>query len=222
MSKIVAYVPIKTNNLRVPGKNTRAFEGGKPLVTNILDTLLKVRYIDEVHVFTSDETINDYLPVGAIFQKRSTSLDTDLTKGNDIYTAFAEAVSADIYVLVHATAPFITSKSIEKGIDAVLNNGYDSALSVAKIQTFLWKDGRPFNYSLNERPRTQDIDPIYEETSGFFIYSNDVVQNDGRNIGDNPYPVEVSKIEAIDIDEPLDFDIANAVWKEIVSKGQEY
>lgn len=48
--KVVAFVPMKLNNERLPGKNTKAFKGGKPLLTYILDTLTKVEGIDK-HMF---------------------------------------------------------------------------------------------------------------------------------------------------------------------------
>lgn len=51
--------------------------------------------------------------------------------------AFAEDVDADIYVLAHATAPFIKAKTIETAIDKVKNEEYDSAFTVKPIQEFL-------------------------------------------------------------------------------------
>ena len=48
--KIVAVVPMKLNNRRLPQKNTKEFTGGKPLCNYILTTLLKVEDISEVYV----------------------------------------------------------------------------------------------------------------------------------------------------------------------------
>ena len=50
MKKIVAIVPMKLNNQRLPQKNTKAFTNGKPLCYYILSTLLKIEKIDEVYV----------------------------------------------------------------------------------------------------------------------------------------------------------------------------
>ena len=54
--------------------------------------------------------------------------------------------------------------------------------------------------------------PLYEETSGFYIYKNDVISKLNRRIGEKPYIVEVNEIEAVDIDEKEDFDIADAIF----------
>lgn len=216
--KTVAIVPMKLNNTRLPQKNTKPFTNGKPLCYYILKTLLEVNEIDEVYVYCSNERIKDYIPDGVKYLKRSTSLDTDTTKMNEVLKAFAVDVPADIYVMTHTTAPFISKESIQKGLDAVASGMNDSSFAAKKVQDFLWKDGRPFNYSLENIPRTQDLPPIYEETSGFYIYEASVINELGRRIGQSPYIVEVNEIEAVDIDEKEDFEIADAIYNYMFRK----
>lgn len=219
--KIVAIVPMKLNNTRLPQKNTKSFTNGKPLCYYILHTLLKIDKIDEVYVYCSNEKIKDYIPQGVRFLKRSATLDTDTTSMNEVLAAFAKDVPADIYVMTHTTAPFISAESIEKGLDAVLSGMNDSAFAAKKLQDFLWKNGTPFNYSLDNIPRTQDLDPLYEETSGFYIYERYVIEDMGRRIGQSPFIVEVNEIEAVDIDEKEDFEIADAIYNHIYRKCEE-
>lgn len=216
--RIVAVVPMKLNNQRLPQKNTKPFTNGKPLCHYILSTLLKVNAIADVYVYCSNPAIIDYIPEGVRYLKRSTQLDTDSTKMNAVLSAFAEDVPADIYVMTHTTAPFISGISIEKGLNAVVSGKYDSAFAAKKLQDFLWRDGKPFNYQLDQIPRTQDLPIIYEETSGFYIYRNSVITDMKRRIGNSPYIVEVGEIESIDIDEAEDFEIADAIFNHIISK----
>lgn len=216
--KIVAIVPMKLNNRRLPQKNTRSFTNGKPLCYYILNTLLKSEKIDEVYVYCSNEDIKEFIPKGVHYLKRSTSLDQDTTKMNEVLKCFANEVPANIYVMTHTTAPFIKLESIEQGLDKVASGEYDSSFAAKKLQDFLWKDGKPFNYELNNIPRTQDLEPLYEETSGFYIYKSDVITKLGRRIGNNPYIVEVSEIEGIDIDELEDFQIADSVYNHLLRK----
>lgn len=217
--KIVAVVPMKLNNRRLPQKNTKCFTNGKPLCHYILSTLLTVQEIEEVYVYCSDPGIQKYIPEGVKFLQRSTSLDLDTTKMNEVLSAFANQISADIYVMTHTTAPFISKKSIETGLNAVCSSVYDSAFAAKKMQDFLWKDGKPFNYDLDNIPRTQDLPALYEETSGFYIYRQEVISFLHRRIGDKPYVVEVGEIESIDIDESEDFVIADAVYNHIFLRG---
>lgn len=210
--KIVAVVPMKLNNTRLPQKNTKPFHNGKPLCHYILSTLLQVEEIDEVYVYCSSEDIQNYIPEGVKYLKRSQTLDTDTTKMNEVLASFAGEVYADMYVMTHTTAPFISADSIKKGIAAVKSGEYDSAFAVKKLQDFLWKDGKLFNYELNQIPRTQDLPVLYEETSGFYIYRPQVITELNRRIGNHPYMVEVSEIESVDIDEKEDFEIADAIF----------
>lgn len=218
--KVVAVVPMKLNNSRLPQKNTKCFHNGKPLCYYILSTLLKVSGIDEIYVYCSNPNIREFIPSGVKFLKRSETLDQDTTKINEILKAFSEEVESDIYILAHATSPFICAKSIEKGLEAVKSKIYDSSFSAKKLQDFLWSNGKPFNYDLDSIPRTQDLPILFEETSGFYIYTKDVIKMN-RRIGCNPFIVEVGEIEGIDIDELEDFKIADAVYSFLV-KGEQH
>ena len=216
--RIVAIVPMKLNNSRLPHKNTKAFTNGKPLCSYILSTLLKVSELDEVFVYCSNPQIRAFIPNEVKFLQRSEKLDKDTTSMTEVLSCFTKEVAADIYVMTHTTAPFISKESIEKGIRAVKSGEYDSAFAARRLQDFLWKDGKPFNYSLDCIPRTQDLPLLFEETSGFYIYRQDVMTKYKRRIGENPYVVEVSEIESIDIDEPEDFMIADAIYNHIFRK----
>lgn len=218
--KVVAIVPMKLNNKRLPQKNTKPFTNGNPLCMYILDTLLSIDIINEVYVYCSNQDIKNYLPNGVKFLKRSEILDSDQTKMNDVLMEFAKEIKADIFVMTHTTAPFIKKESIIKGINAVLNGSCDSSFAVKKVQDFFWKDGKPFNYQLNNIPRTQDLPALFQETSGFYIYKKEIIEHLHRRIGDNPFLVEVSEIESIDIDEPEDFLIADAIYNYIYKDKQ--
>ena len=210
--KIVAVVPMKLNNSRLPNKNTKKFTNGNHLCHYILSTLLRVEEIDEVYVYCSNPKIQNYIPNGVKYLKRSEKLDQDHTKMNEVLSCFGNEVKADIYLMTHTTAPFISKHAIKNGIEAVKSGEYDSAFSAKRVQDFMWRDNQPFNYELNEIPRTQDLPIIYMETSGFYIYEARVMQQYQRRIGDKPYIVEIGEIESIDIDEEEDFVIADAIY----------
>ena len=209
----VAVVPIKRNNRRLPHKNTRPFTGGRPLCWYVLSTLLTLPELDRVYVYCSDPDIQEFLPPGVEFLRRSPELDLDAASMTQVLCSFAWEVEADCYLMTHATAPFIGASSIRRGLEAVRSGEYDSALAARKVQDFLWKDGKPWTYEPRRSPRTQDLPPLYPETSGFYIYTRDVITRLGRRVGLRPCLVEVSQIEAVDIDEAEDFQIADALYR---------
>ena len=93
----------------------------------------------------------------------------------------------------------------------VRSGEYDSAFSAEKIQTFAWFEGRPLNYALDDIPRTQTIEPVYIETSAFFIFPRTLWCGRGRRIGEKPYMAVVDRIEGLDIDNPEDFTMAEII-----------
>ncbi|MBQ8410901.1 MAG: acylneuraminate cytidylyltransferase family protein [Ruminiclostridium sp.] len=213
--KTVAFVPIKLNSERLPLKNIKPFCDGTPLISCILKTLNKVKNVDEVYVYCSDEKITEYLPEGVKFLKRDPYYDLSTTKFNEVLSSFAELVEADVYVLTHATAPFISAESIELGVEKVASGEYESAHAVTLLQEFLWHDGKPLNYELQNIPRTQDLPKYFTETCGLYVYTRDLILNQQRRISDKPYLVEVTKIEACDINTGDDFIIADAIYASI-------
>ncbi len=209
--KVVAFVPIKLNNERFPNKNITPFSNGKPLIHYILNTLQEVKEIDDIYVYCSDVKIKEYLPDSILFLQREKFLDNSETPFNEILTTFRDLVHSDIYVLTHSTAPFIKKETFEESIKSVKTGKFDSAISVFPVQEFLWKDNKPFNYDVENIPRTQDIDPLYSETCGMFVYKKEVIEKN-RRIGDSVYLHQVSKIEAVDINTKDDFLIADAIF----------
>ena len=205
--KIVAIIPIKLNNERLPGKNTMLL-GGKPLISYCLSELLNVKKINNIFVYCSSENIIPYLPAGVTFLKRSEHLDSNRTNFTQIFQEFSNSIISDIYIYAHATAPFVKKETIKKGLDAVISGRYDSAFCAEKIQDYLWKDGNPLNFNAQNLPRSQDLPVIFRETSGVYIFTKDVFQKYQRRIGVNPYIIELDKKESIDINTEADFKFA--------------
>lgn len=205
--KVVAFVPIKLNSKRLPHKNILPI-AGHPLCWHLCNSLVQTKGIDEVYVYCSDKEITHFLPKGVKYKQREKWLDGDLVKGFDIYHSFINEVDADIYVLAHTTSPFIRRESVENALSHILSGENDSAFSAEKIQTFAWYKGKTINYDLNDVPRTQDMEPLWVETSAFYMFKKEIFTVYNRRIGYNPYIQEVHGIEAVDIDEKKDYDMA--------------
>lgn len=208
--KIVAVMPIKLLNERCPGKNLR-YLGNKPLLQWELDNLKEVGLCDSINVFCSSKDVIPYLPEGINFVQRSKDLDLPTSNFSQIFSSFIDYYMADIYVYAHATAPFIKIETMKQCIEAVKNGNYDSAFCAIKHQDFFWQDGEPLNFDATMLPRTQDLKPIYQETSGIYVFTREVFEKLHRRVGVNPFIKEVTFKEAIDIDEPGDFELAEAL-----------
>ena len=203
-------MPIKLKNERCPGKNTRML-GSKPLLQYELDSLKETGLCDEINVFCSDDAVVPFLPESVNFLQRPKELDLPTSNFTQIFSCFMAERDADIYVYAHATAPFVTVETMKQCIEAVKSGEYDSAFCAVKLQDYLWKDGKPLNFDATNVPRTQDLEPIYQETSGVYAFTKEVFEKYKRRIGMKPFIMEVSFREAVDIDNPEDFDLAEVM-----------
>lgn len=203
-------MPIKLNNERLPGKNTKLL-GDIPLIQYQLKALEESGEFDSINVYCSSEEIRNFLPDGVTFVKRPEYLDLPSSNFNQIFTSFIDEVDSDIYVYAHATAPFVSVDTIKECVEAVKSGKYDSAFCAVKIQDYLWFEGKPMNFDATNLPRSQDLKPIFRETSGVYVIPKEMYQKYGRRVGEQPYIKEVSFKESVDINNPEDFSLAQAL-----------
>jgi CMP-N-acetylneuraminic acid synthetase len=204
MPPVTAFVPIRLNSSRLPGKSIRLLNG-LPLAHYALNALLRTPEIDRVCVFCSDPGIAAYLPEGVEVVIRPQSLDQDTTLGIEIYQSFLSLVDSDFYLLAHVTSPFLRPETLGAAVRAVRSGTHDSALTVRPVQTFCWYQGRPLNYELTHVKRTQDLEPVYAETSACFLFPRALMAEQGRRVGDRPHFMVTDFPESLDIDTESDF-----------------
>ena len=58
---------------------------------------------------------------------------------------------------------------------------------------------------------SQDLEPLYEDNSAFYLFSRESFARNQSRIGSDPVLFPVSKLEAIDIDTEDDFKMAEAI-----------
>lgn len=217
--KIIALVPMKGNSERVPNKNLKLFNG-IPLYHVIVKELLKSKYITEVVINTDSDKIKEDASLNfpsVILIDRPLEIRGDFVPMNDVLAYDMSQREANIYIQTHSTNPLLKVETLDAAIESFLNarEQYDSAFSVTRWQTrFYWQDGSAINHNPAELLRTQDLPPVYEENSNFYIFTKESFKNSGgKRIGVKPMMCPMDKIEAQDIDEPQDFVIAETLYK---------
>ena len=220
LERIVALVPMRHDSKRVPGKNYRPM-CGKPLYAHIIETLLKCPEISEVDVDTDSPTIKeglakDYPQVTVLL--RPEDLRADTTPTNEILVYDTGQVPADLYLQTHSTNPLLKPSTISSAIQQLrgLFPEYDSLFSVTRLQTRLWDQlGRAVNHNPAVLLRTQDLPPIYEENSCLYLFTRETLLTRRNRLGDRPMMFEMDAREATDIDEELDFIIAETLMQKL-------
>lgn len=218
MYKIIALLPMKEHSERVPNKNMKSF-CNIPLYHAIINSLIKSKYIDIILINTDSNLIkNDALKN---FNKvkiidRPKEIQGDFISMNDIIAYDINHYEGEHFIQTHSTNPLLTIETLDKAIKLYFNNldKYDSVFSVTRLQTRLyWKDGKAINHNPDELLRTQDLQPIFEENSNFYIFSkSSFINANNRRIGLKPLMFEMDKLEAIDINEQIDFELAEILY----------
>lgn len=211
---IVALVPMRHLSVRVPAKNYRSL-AGKPLFHHILDTLLACPEITRVVVDTDSPTISDDLRQcypAVLVLKRPEHLCADTIPMNEVLLYDTSQVPADLYLQTHSTNPLLRPQTISAAIQVLLANypSYDSLFSVTRMQKRLWDAlVRPINHNPAILLRTQDLPLVYEENSCMYLFTRQTLEIRRNRLGERPYMFEMDPAEAWDIDEEMDFLIAD-------------
>ena len=220
MKKIFALLPMKGTSERVPNKNMKEFNG-RPLYHAIMETLLSSQYIDKVVINTDSNIIAEdakhNFGDNVLIIDRPKEIQGGDVSMNVIIDYDLKHLEGEHFLQTHSTNPLLSVKTLNKAIESYFQNldKYDSLFSVTKVQTrFYDKNANPVNHDPSQLLRTQDLEPLYEENSNIYIFSKESFKNAGnRRIGLKPQIFEMNKLEAIDIDEPEDFVLAEVIYQ---------
>ena len=207
LKKVACFIPIKHNSQRVVGKNLRPL-GDKPLYRHILDKVLSMDLFGDVYVDTDSQEIIDYCNSKNIKTiKRIPELLKDSATGNDLLKHWINTKpDYDLYYQVHVTSPFMTKKSIQGCVDALVeDNKYDSVFSAIEEKSWYWFNDKPINYDPRNFGRSQDAKGVVRETTCLYGIRKDAFLETQCRIGDSPFIYYVDDVEAVDIDNEIDF-----------------
>ena len=218
--KLVALVPMRHHSERVPGKNYRQF-AEKPLFHHIITTLQSVPELDAIMVDTDSPVIMAGLETSfpeVVVHVRPENLREDTIPMNEILIHDTEVIESEYYLQTHSTNPLLHSETISAAINTFFENisRHDSLFGVTRLQTRLWdQNGQPVNHDPSILLRTQDLPPIYEENSCIYLFSRQMLLSRRNRMGEHPLLYEISPEEAFDIDEELDFILAEMMFRQI-------
>lgn len=224
-NKIIALVPMRHESERVPGKNYRLFNG-RPLYHYIVRSLLKCRFISDILIDTDSpfilEDAEKHFPSVHLIERPDHLRGGDIPM-NAILLYDVTQIDGDWYFQTHSTNPLLRSETITSAIKTFFSRlpEYDSLFSVTPIQTRLWDaQTRPINHDPSLLLRTQDLPPIFEENSNIYIFKRPNLESMQNRIGKKPLMFEIDLLESWDIDEEIDFGIAEYLFLKYISKKE--
>ena len=219
--KITAVIPIRSGSQRVKDKNLRAFAD-----TNLMElkikNLLQVPELTSIVVNTNSELAieivnKSYRGGGVTTHRREEYYSSSQCSGSEFFRHLGEVTDTDLFVYCPCTSPFIKPETVSQCINQFISTSdYDCLATVSSVKEFLWLDGDPMNYDPAHAPNSQDLPDVVALNFGVTVVRKEDLIKNSNIIGKNPQFVKTSDIESIDIDTPLDFYIAEQLYKKLV------
>jgi len=214
---VVAIIPARGGSKTIPKKNIRNL-CGKPLIAYVIETAQKVREIDKVIVSTEDQEIAEIAKkYGAeVPFIRPKELAKDKTPTLPVlqhavrWLEEKERYRPEIVVLLYATSPLLTEKKVSEAIRMIIEEDFDSVLSVVEDRGHYWiekKDGHERLYPKIIRNR-QLVKPLLRENGAVYVCKTHLLMKQNEIVGGKIGFLVMKKWESIDIDEPKDFEFA--------------
>ncbi len=215
--KIVAIIPARGGSKGIPKKNMKEL-CGKPLIAYIIEAALTAEGLDRVIVSTEEKEIAEIAKkYGAdVPFIRPKELAKDETPTLPVlqhavkYLEETENYRPEIVVLLYATSPLLRAERISGAIKMLKEGEFDSILSVVEDRSHYWieKDGKYERLYPEVIKNRQLIRPLFKENGAIYICKRDILMEKNEIVGGRIGLLKMRKEETIDIDEPLDFEIA--------------
>ncbi len=211
-----ALIAVRSGSIRVKNKNIAPFADSSLLEIKIKQ-LLSVPELDGVVVNSNDDKMLDLArSLGAEAVKRDEYYATSEVSPNELYVNIAENFNADIMVFANATNPLIKTETISSCIQKYKTlEEFDSLNTVNLVKEFLWLDGKAINYNPDKKPRSQDLPNIVSINHAVNIIDKNLMIEKRDIFGFKPYLYTIDKVEAIDIDDMIDFEFAEFMYKKL-------
>ena len=218
--KTLAMITARGGSKRIPRKNIKEFNG-KPIIAYSIEAALNSGVYDEVMVSTDDEEIAEISrKFGAkvpFLRSEKTSNDFATTTDviEEVITEYrSRGEDFDIVTCIYPTAPFITADKLKTAVETLKDSDADTLIPVVRFsyppqRAMEIHDGRlVFRQPENLNKRSQDLEPHYHDAGQFYVLKTEsFLKNKNLMVG-NILPLELSELEVQDIDNEVDWKLA--------------
>ena len=225
--KRLVIIPARSGSKRIKNKNIRNFLG-KPIIIYPLQVLKKSNFFNKIHISTESKKIKKIL--------KNYNFNIDFLRNKNLSNDKIGLESVIRYVvkqykkmgeeydeiwMVNATSVFLSIKDIKNSYKIFKKYRNFKNISLMGVSQYnvppewslkLIKNNllKPTNSKLIKK-RSQDLNPKYYDASTIYIYNSKDIFRGFNNIKYVPY--YLAKNRAVDIDDLLDWKIAEALYQ---------
>jgi N-acylneuraminate cytidylyltransferase len=224
--KCIAIIPARGGSKRIPRKNIKDFLG-KPIISYSINVALKCGLFDEVMVSTDDEeiaTISRSHGANVPFF-RSVKNSNDFATTVDVIVEVIEMYKKELNksfqsgCCIYPTAPFTSTDQLKNSYRHLVDKNFDSVFPVLKfgypVQRALRIKDEKVTMLNSEfiNSRSQDLEPIYHDSGQFYWFDINTLMIKRKMFSDNSGGIIISELEAQDIDNEIDWKLAELKYK---------
>lgn len=228
---VVCVIPARGGSKGLPRKNIKDF-CGKPLIAHTIEQARQSRYIDRVIVSTEDEEIAQIsLKYGAeVPFSRPMELAVDHAGSIDVllhainWLEDKDRYQFDILVMLHVTTPLRAVSDIDNSIASLVEKSADNVFSVAESHR------NPYFNMVEEDENgmirlvkdgdcltRQSAPKVYDMNASVYVWWKNILKNERALFLKKTIIYIMDKERSVDIDDDLDFKIAEF----LCTKGQK-
>lgn len=220
-SKIIAVIPARGGSKSVPKKNIKVCVG-QPLIYYTIKSAQQAGVFDKIIVSTDDQEIADIskqFGAEVIMRPAEFAQDTSPTEDALIhcldYLKEKENYQPTVVMTLEPTAPMRSVASIKGIVELYKTTDADSIMSLESEHECHANliDGKVDFLIKNQPRRRQDRKPIYKENGGTYLTEVSVLREKRKVLGDSLYGYAMPREECVDINDLLDFQIAEVLIK---------
>lgn len=230
--KCLAIITARGGSKRIPRKNIKEF-CGKPIIQYSIEAALESNIFDEVMVSTEDEEIMGIAKrCGAsvpFMRSEETANDTAMTHEVvlEVLEKYKEhGVEFEYVCCIYPTAPFITAKKLEESLEKLEEHKADTVLPVVAFsfppqRCFVIREGSvQFKWPENRLVRSQDLEKYYHDAGQYYFMRTKRFLETHNLVMEKTIPIIVDEMEVQDIDNIVDWKLAEVKYK-IMMEEQE-
>ena len=218
----VIVIPARSGSKRIKNKNIKKLNN-KPLIRFLLDKFKEKKLKEKIFVSSDSNKIKNIVSnyKNINFVKRPKKLASDLSKIEEalIHVINKEKLKKNGWIItIQPNSPFINYETIKKIINLTKISKKNCIMTVSKNNSDFWyKDKNNKNLVKRLFPKaprnTQKRQPLFEENSAIYATKISYLLKTKKIFDQKNISYEISKIEGLDINDRVDFLIAESIIK---------